>query len=143
MVLVESEPAAMPVAAAASEGSAEVTSYEPNRVDVRTKADAPSILVLSENHYPGWRASLDGESVGVLRVDYALRGVVVPAGTHEVRFVYRPKSVLFGLIISLLAAVGLALWWRRLLPEAQARRIVTRLAARRLRGTQAPAREEV
>jgi hypothetical protein len=114
--LVESEPMTK-AAAGAHTGSAEVTRYEPNRVDVKTTADAPSILVLSENHYPGWRAYLDGESVGVLRVDYNLRGVYVPAGTHEVRFVYRPKSVLIGLLASLLAAVALALWCARLLPE--------------------------
>ena len=114
--LVESDPPeALPGGPA--DGRAEVTRYEPNRVDVRTAAGAPAILVLSENHYPGWRAYLDGRSVGVLRVDYGLRGVYVPAGEHEVRFIYRPKSVLIGLLVSLLTAAGLLLWWRRLVPE--------------------------
>ena len=124
---VESEPTTLP-AASASEGSAEVTRYEPNRVDVRTRAEAPSILVLSENHYPGWRAYLDGESVGVLRVDYNLRGVFVPTGTHDVQFVYRPKSVLVGLLVSLLAAASLALWWARRLPEERLLRAGSRLS---------------
>lgn len=97
-------------------GSAEVTRYEPNRVDVRTKADGPTLLVLGDNHYPGWRAYLDGRPAGVLRVDYNLRGVYVPAGGHEVSFVYRPKSLMVGAAVSLLAALGLLLWWRRLLP---------------------------
>ena len=44
----------------------------------------------------------------MLRVDYALRGVAVPAGAHEVRFVYRPKSVLIGLAVTLLTAAALA-----------------------------------
>ncbi|HWW76226.1 MAG TPA: hypothetical protein VNZ44_12565, partial [Pyrinomonadaceae bacterium] len=116
--------------AAASVGSAEVTRYEPNRVDVRTKSGVPAILVLGENHYPGWRAYLDGGSVGVLRVDYNLRGVYVPAGEHEVRFVYRPKSVYAGLAVSLLAALALALWWRRLLPERGVLRYVSRVGGR-------------
>ena len=105
--LVESEPPAGFVAGAGN-GRAEITRYEANRVDLKTEADAPSILVLAENHYPGWRAYVDGEAAGVLRVDYNLRGVFVPAGKHEVRFVYRPKSVLIGLAVSLLTAAALA-----------------------------------
>jgi hypothetical protein len=106
--LVESDPPAGLGAGGGAAGRAEITGYEPNRVDVKTDADAPSILVLSENHYPGWRAYVDGESAGVLRVDYNLRGVSVLAGKHEVRFVYRPKSALIGLAVSLLTAAALA-----------------------------------
>lgn len=131
------------LAGGASAGRAEVTRYEPNRVDVRTRADAPSILVLSENHYPGWRAYLDGESVGVLRVDYVLRGVVVPAGAHEVRFVYRPKSALVGLLVSLLTAAALALWQSGRLPEERARSFAARLVERGKARAEAVAREEV
>jgi len=105
--LVESEPPAGLVSRAAN-GGASVTRYEANRVDVKTESESPSILVLAENHYPGWRAYVDGEAAGVLRVDYNLRGVFLPAGKHEVRFVYRPKSALTGLAVSLLTAAALA-----------------------------------
>jgi hypothetical protein len=105
--LVESDPHAEFLSGKGG-GRAEVTRYEANRVDVKTEAESPSILVLAENHYPGWRAYVDGESAGVLRVDYNLRGVFVPGGRHEVRFVYRPKSVLIGLAVSLLTAAALA-----------------------------------
>jgi hypothetical protein len=91
-------------------GTAEVTRQEPNRIEVQTKSISPAILVLSENHYPGWRAYVDGKSVEVMRVDYNLRGVAVPAGSHLVKFVYRPKSVLVGLIISLLTLAALLVW---------------------------------
>jgi hypothetical protein len=124
--LVESEPGAAS-ASSSQGGSAEVVRFEPNRVDVKTKAGGPSILVLSENHYPGWRAYLDGQPVGVLRVNYNQRGVRVPEGEHEVRFVYRPKSVIAGAIISLLMAALLILWWRRLLPESRLLGLVSRL----------------
>ena len=118
----------------ASGGSAEVFTYEPSRVDVRTKATAPSMLVLAENHYPGWRAYLDGRPVGVLRVNYNQRGVHVPAGEHEVSFVYRPKSVIVGAAVSLLAALGLLLWWRRLLPGARLTALVSRARRSREQG---------
>jgi len=114
--LVESEPPAA-FAAGTDGGRAEVTGYEANRVEVKTVSGAPAILVVGENHYPGWRAYLDGKRVGVLRVDYGLRGVIVPAGEHNVRFVYRPESALIGLLVSIATAAALALWCARLLPE--------------------------
>ena len=79
-------------------------------MEVKTESAAPAILILSANHYPGWRASVDGRSVDVIRVNYNLRGVAVPAGNHLVTFVYRPKSVLFGLLISLSTLAALLLW---------------------------------
>ncbi len=94
----------------------EVTGYEPNRIVMKTKSLMPSILVLSENHYPGWHAYVDGRPVETLRVNYNLRGLTLAAGGHDVEFLYRPKSVLLGFAISLLTLLGLLLWWRRLLP---------------------------
>jgi Bacterial membrane protein YfhO len=99
----------------------QMTAHEPNRVTLKTKSSQPAILVLSENHYPGWRAYVDGQFVTNLRVDYNLRGVALPAGEHTVEFIYRPKSVLIGVVISLLTLVGLVLWWKRLLPERRLR----------------------
>ncbi len=90
-------------------GEAQITRYEPNRIGVNTRNGGPSILVLSENHYPGWRAYLDGRAVETLRVDYNLRGVPLPAGEHRVEFVYRPKSVLIGMAMSLFAIALLSL----------------------------------
>ncbi len=91
-------------------GRAEVTSYEANRVEVSAEANAAGVLVLADNHYPGWRAYVDGRAVETLRVNYNLRGVALPAGRHNVTFVYRPKSVLLGLLVSLLTAAALAAW---------------------------------
>jgi hypothetical protein len=107
-VLLETEPGFEPVAG--TDGKADVVVYEPNRVEVRTQSGTPSILVLSENHYPGWRAYVDGEQVDVMRVDYNLRGVAVPAGAHTVLFVYRPKSLFIGLTISTIVLLGLGVW---------------------------------
>lgn len=108
--------------------SAEVTSHEPNRVSMKTKSTKPSILVLSENHYPGWLAHVDGRAVETLQVDYNLRGVTLAAGEHNVEFIYRPKSWLLGLVISLLAVIAPVLWWKRLLPEEKLRRVTSSLS---------------
>lgn len=108
-VLVETElPGALKNGA--PDGHVELTRYDPNRVDLQTRASGDSMLVLSENDYPGWQAYIDGQAVPIVRVNYALRGVVVPAGTHNVRFAYRPWSVIGGLLISLLTSVGLVVF---------------------------------
>lgn len=90
--------------------AAEVTRAEAGRLEVKTESAAPSLLVLAENHYPGWRASVDGQPAEIIRVNYNQRGVTLPAGQHLVRFVYRPISVLVGLAISLVTLAALS-WW--------------------------------
>lgn len=96
-----------PMAPTVQDGRAAITAYEPNRVNLQTHSSGKSILVLSENDYPGWRVYVDGQSADLLRVNYALRGVQLPAGDHQVSFVYRPWSVMGGLLLSLLTAAGL------------------------------------
>ena len=76
------------------------------------------MLVLSENHYPGWQAEVDGRAVETRRVNYNLRGVELPAGEHTVTFVYRPKSASVGLLVSLLTLAALLLWRVRFLGKA-------------------------
>jgi uncharacterized membrane protein YfhO len=48
--------------------------------------------------------------VPVLRANYAIRGVVVPAGTGTLEFVYRPASLILGLWLAGLAVIVLAGW---------------------------------
>ena len=93
-------------------GTAEVTRAEPNRIEVKTACVAPSLLVLSENNYPGWRVRVDGQSRGIRRVDYNLRGLAVPAGNHVIEFSYEPRSLRTGLVITLLTLAALVLWSR-------------------------------
>jgi hypothetical protein len=96
-----------------------VTAYEPNRLSLVAHASGASLLVLSENEYPGWRAYLDGAVAPIVRVNYELRGVVVPSGEHHVSFVYRPWSIVAGALISFATAVLLGLFCfvkRRALP---------------------------
>jgi len=97
----------------AAEKNVEVTRYEANRIDLKSNANGESFLVLSENDYPGWRAYVDGQVQDIVRANYALRGVVLPKGAHEISFRYRPWSVIVGASISLLSALGLiAFCWQ-------------------------------
>jgi hypothetical protein len=73
------------------------------RIDVTTSC--PAHLVLADSWFPGWTATIDGIPTTILRADYAFRAVAVPAGRHEVRFVYAPRSVAIGLALSLVGLV--------------------------------------
>jgi Bacterial membrane protein YfhO len=114
--LVES-PTGIGSSASVAPGSAEVTQAAPNHITVKTASAAPALLILSENYYPGWRAVVDGQETEILRVNYNLRGVLLPAGAHVVEFIYRPKSVLIGLVVTLLVLALLILWWTGRWPQ--------------------------
>ncbi|HVW30206.1 MAG TPA: YfhO family protein [Polyangiaceae bacterium] len=72
----------------------------------------PGIFVASESAYPGWEATVDGQSAKWFTADYVLRGVELDAGRHVVSFEYHPLSFRIGawssfLGFALIAAVGL------------------------------------
>ena len=71
-----------------------------NGVSLRVTAAERSVLVLSQMHYPGWKAFIDGKEAPVLRVDYAFVGATLEPGTHAVRFVYSPRSFRIGAFLS-------------------------------------------
>lgn len=70
--------------------------------DLNIRSDRPALVVMSQVDYPGWHATLNGVSAPILRVDYALQGVRVPAGDSVIRLRFRPLSVLVGGILSIL-----------------------------------------
>ena len=87
--------------------SARLVSYSGQRAVIHATATAPSLVVLTDDFYPGWSATVDGRPATVHRVDYLLRGVAVPSGSHTIVFTYRPASWTVGWIISALCALGL------------------------------------
>jgi len=94
-----------------SNASATIASESATRMEVRTKSTRAGFLVTSDAYYPGWRASIDGRDVPLYRADYAIRGVLMPAGEHTVRFDYRPRSFYLGAgvsLISMLLMIALA-----------------------------------
>ena len=82
-------------------------------------ADLPDYRVLTflDADYPGWEAYVDSERVEILTANDAFKAVVVPPGTHRVRFVFRPRSVFAGMAVSsltLILAAGILVWtWQR------------------------------
>jgi len=108
--LLEVAPAELPALAGGElgEGSgARVTTYEPNRLVIETKADEPTVLVVSENTYPGWEATVDGKAARIETANYLLRAVALPPGAHRVEMRYTAPAARNGAIISALTLLGL------------------------------------
>lgn len=79
----------------------------------------PRILTFLDAWYPGWLAYVDGKEAPILRANEQFKAVSLPAGSHEVRFVFKPTLTFVALTISL-ATLGLSLmlliicWFLRL-----------------------------
>jgi len=86
-----------------------VTKYAAERVTVQAKMSCDGMVVLSDTYYPGWDAKVDGKPAQIHEVDMAFRGVIVPAGTHQITFRYRPRSFIVGMAMTLAGLMGVAL----------------------------------
>jgi uncharacterized membrane protein YfhO len=66
------------------------------------------LVVLTETHYPGWTATVDGRETAILEAFGAFRGVVVEGGEHTIEYAYRPVSVLAGAALSMCGIIAVA-----------------------------------
>ncbi len=84
---------------------AHITSYRLNDVQVQVQTPAAALLRLADLWYPDWTATVDGRPAPVLKADYLLRAVAVPAGTHTVEFRFRSRALRTGLMASIASLV--------------------------------------
>lgn len=82
------------------QASARLTGYEPNALQVETNSDRPAVLVISEAHYPGWSAEIDGQPTALYTANYLLRGVLLPPGQHRVNLRYQAPAARSGALVS-------------------------------------------
>jgi hypothetical protein len=85
-------------------------SYQPDELIYKYSAVAEKLAVFSEIYYPeGWKCFIDGKESKYFRTDWILRGMVAPAGDHEIKFIFRPSSYYTGNKVSLASSVLLIL----------------------------------
>ena len=89
-------------------GEATTVTDSGNRIEARV-AGGGGLLIFSEVDYPGWRASVDGVPVPIVRADYLLRALCVPSGDHYVELTYDPPLVKVGMAISGAALVAIVI----------------------------------
>lgn len=77
----------------AGDSQVSVTQYSAEDMTFAVRSSRDRLLVVSEVFYPpGWTATIDGEETDIHQVNHLLRGIVVPAGDHEIRLAFRPAS---------------------------------------------------
>lgn len=90
--------------------SIRLTDYQPNRMVYQSETTAEQLALFSEIYYDkGWQAYIDGEKADHLRMDYMLRGMVIPGGSHEIVFEFHPRSYFLGTTVSVISSLLLLL----------------------------------
>lgn len=109
-----------------SAGQATIVATTPSQLVVQASTPASAYLVVSDSFYPGWHATVDGVPARLLRADYALRAVALPAGTHTIVFQFRPRSFYAGAAITLATAIGMGvgIWMSKRAEHASQRKVV-------------------
>jgi hypothetical protein len=71
--------------------------YKPDYIKYESESSKNGFAVFSEIYYPlGWNATIDGNDATILRANYVLRALEVPAGKHTIEFTFKPKSYYTG-----------------------------------------------
>ncbi len=81
-----------------------------NSYTLEVDSSQPGYLVITDNYYPAWKAEVDGASQPLLRANYTMRAIQLPAGRHQVRLYYRSpllSASLWTTGLSLILALGL------------------------------------
>ncbi len=87
-------------------GKIVLTEYKPDEITYKSSSKKDEFAVFSEIYYPkGWKVYIDDEEVEHICANYILRGLSIPKGDHEIRFVFRPKSYYTGSKIAMISSI--------------------------------------
>ncbi|WP_127127594.1 YfhO family protein [Pseudoflavitalea rhizosphaerae] len=95
-----------------------MTSNLNDLVSYESNAASNQFAVFSEVYYPnGWTATIDGKEAPIVKVNYVLRGLSIPAGKHTIEFRFAPASYTTGNMVTLISGIISILlvlggcWW--------------------------------
>ncbi len=85
----------------------EIVAYGSDRIELRANLASDAWLILTDTYYPGWKATIDGQSEAIMvTANYVFRAVYVPQGLHNIVFQYRPTYFSASLAIALITLMG-------------------------------------
>lgn len=88
----------------------QLTRYSPNALEYSFSSQLDRVVVFSEIYYPaGWKAYIDGVPTDIIRANYLLRAIKVPAGEHSIKLVFKPESIAKSAHYSAIASSALLL----------------------------------
>lgn len=68
----------------------------PKAMKYESRSSTDGLAIFSEIYYSGWEASMDGQPANVIRANYILRALEIPAGNHTIEFAFRPGAYTVG-----------------------------------------------
>ena len=90
-----------------------ITAHGPRFIEADVEAPVAAYVVFSETWYPGWRVEVDGQPSAWLRANGVMQATAVSPGIHRVRFLFAPRSLFTGSVISVLTLLAGVIWARR------------------------------
>jgi len=90
----------------AADAAVEFVTNDPERVVLRVHAPQPGFLHLTDQYFPGWRATVNGTPAPILRANFLFRAVEVPAGDSLVEFRFVPVSLYVGAAVSVVSGLA-------------------------------------
>jgi uncharacterized membrane protein YfhO len=91
-------------------GMVNLVNYQPNELKYKADLTGDAFVVFSEIFYPeGWQATIDGTPATIVRANYILRSLEVPAGDHEIVFSFKPKVYGYGNAVTTASSIVLLL----------------------------------
>jgi hypothetical protein len=80
--------------------------YGLNKISFESSNSSDGFAVFSDIYYPkGWKAYIDGKETPIVRTNYVLRGLQIPAGNHQIVFEFKPESYHTGRKIALVCSL--------------------------------------
>lgn len=100
------------------------SSYAPNELNYHAVSKNGGVAVFSEVYFPwGWKATIDGQPAEIGRVNYVLRALRIPAGSHHINFKFEPDAVenadriafasISIIYLAILSSIATAIWRRK------------------------------
>jgi uncharacterized membrane protein YfhO len=84
--------------------------FDASRITVTVDAPREGVVVLHQQHVPGWRVSIDGIEARSVPIDGIFHGVQVTRGRHEIVFSYHAPGLFVGALATIFSVMALTLF---------------------------------
>lgn len=86
-----------------------LAAFAPNRFELNVQLGDARELILMQNHYPGWKAYINGQETEIHKANIAFMSIEVPKGLNTVVFEYRPRKIVVAEYIYAIALFSIVL----------------------------------
>ena len=89
-----------------SAATVKLAEYGLDDISFTSNNSKDGLAVFSDIYYnKGWKAFVDGKETPIMKADYVLRAIKVPAGQHKIEFHFKPESFYKGKTIAMISSL--------------------------------------